>query len=950
MAGSLKNHVSNSESFIYLNARSLKSRSKADQFEYEVISQFSFPKLVAVTETWLDGGPNSHFECSRSYEIYRTDRIGRDGGGVAIFVRNDIRSYLVDSHSCGAIDVIWVMTMFCGKKYLVGTIYRPPHSSIEQTGQMISNIHDMVARYPTAIPIIFGDFNFPDIDWVAENAPNAQGQADFLFDMMSHGLSQFVTEPTNGINTLDLIFSNEPFLVTEVKHHPPLGQSDHDVLEISAQLNSPNHILKQTRIAWESGNYSEIISSLESVDWVTVFSSCTDVEHFWSAFRSILDDLIAKYVPRKVIKDQSRKRHSKRIKQLHAKKRAAHRAKKNDSRNLQKAQKLRKATKALKSAIKKHALDTETKILENSSVKQFYNYATSKFKAKSNVPPLKHQAEVIENDAEKAGLLNEFFASVFTVDDGHIPPVSPLNLQSCLQNVNFEPEMITKMIQTFNNSFSMGPDGYPPFFLKKIAWPLSIPLSSIFEVSFRTQKVPQDWKLANVTPIYKGKGSRHDRANYRPISLTSVICKVMEKVIRSSVFSHLIDNNLISGDQHGFRAKYSTQTQLIEFLDWVTKEVDKGNSIDVAYVDIAKAFDTVGHPKMLARLEQYGIRGILLGWFAAFLAERQQRVCVNGKFSEWVSVTSGVPQGSVLGPVLFLIFINELSKVVAPSKIKFYADDAKIYGPANSLAEAQVINNSLEAVNSWTSQWQLKLAIQKCGIMHFGHRNQKFNYSVAGHALEKLSSMNDLGVIISENLKPSNHISKIAGKAASRVGLLFRGFRNRDPKFLTNMYKTYVRPVMEYCSPVWSPWLIGDRQAVERVQRRFTKRIQGIRDLSYQERLARLKLEPLSVRRLQTDMTETFKILSGNYPIQAATVFEEPPSRTTRENGRKLYQPRSYHEFRRHFFSCRVPISWNSLPAHVVNAPSAACFKNRVSRVTFATDNSAIYPLVRPHV
>ncbi len=234
--------------------------------------------------------------------------------------------------------------------------------------------------------------------------------------------------------------------------------------------------------------------------------------------------------------------------------------------------------------------------------------------------------------------------------------------------------------------------------------------------------------------------------------------------------------------------------------------------------------------------------------------------------------------------------------------------------------------------------------------MHFGYRNQKFNYTVAGHVLETLSSMNDLGVTISDNLKPSNHISKITGKYASRVGLLFRGFHNRDPQFLTGMYKTYVRPIMEYCSPVWSPWLVGDRQRVERVQRRFTKRIQNIRDLSYQERLARLNLEPLSVRKLQTDMTETFKILNGNYPIQASTIFEEPPSRITRENGRKLYPPRCHHEYRNHFFSSRVVSSWNCLPSQVVNAVSAASFKNSVSSgIISAPDDSAIYPSVTPH-
>ncbi len=937
------------ESFLYLNARSLKSRDKADQFEYEVMNHFNYPKIVAVTETWLnDEIINSHFQCSTKYEIYRKDRTGRDGGGVALFVHKDVRSYLIDSFAFGEVDVVWVMTIFRGGKYLVGTFYRPPHCGVEHTRQMVENIHGMVDRYPSATPLIFGDFNFSGIDWVEENAPNVDGQADFLLDMLSLGMSQFVTEPTNGINTLDLVFSNEPFLVTDIIHHPPLGQSDHDILEVTTPLNSRKNLPKKTRIDWESGNYPAIISALESTDWPTVFSTCTDVEHFWSSLKSILDDLIAKYIPHKIINGRSHKRKSRIIQKLNSKKCAAHKAKKRDPQNLHKAHIFKEASMSLKKAIEEHALKVEQKILKCSSTKRFYQYATSKFKAKPCIPPLKLQNVVIEEDVDKATHLNDYFTSVFVADNGITPDVPPRDLQSCINNVTFEPEVIAKTTKTFKNSLSTGPDGYPSFFLKKIAWPLAIPLSSIFEVSLRTKKVPRDWRLANVTPIYKGKGSRHDRANYRPISLTSVVCKIMEKIIRSAVFDHLVDNDIISKDQHGFRSQYSTQTQLLEFLDWVTKEVDLGHAVDVAYLDIAKAFDTVSHPKLLARLEQYGVWGDLLEWFAAFLSERQQRVCIDGNFSDWAPVISGVPQGTVLGPVLFLIFINEMAEIVAPSNIKLYADDAKVYGPASTPDQAQIIQNSLEVLNSWVSKWQLKLAVQKCGVMHLGHRNPKHDYVLAGTNLEKLSSISDLGVIISDNLKPSDHIAKIAGKAASRVGLLFRGFRNRDPKFQTDMFKTYVRPGPDYCASAWSPWLVRDRQAVEKIQRRFSKRVEGLRDLSYQERLSRLNLEPLSARRLQADMTETFKILSGTHPIQADTLFLEAPSRVTRENGRKLYAPRTHHDFRKHFFSSRVVSVWNSLPADVVNSQSVACFKDRISRVIFSPDESAIYPLVIP--
>ncbi len=919
-------------------------------FDLEIVKQHS-PKVIAISETWLDSSKNlnTHFSCHKAYEIYRTDRKNRDGGGVALFVNEEFHSYSVESCCFGEIDTLWVMTIVGGVKYLMAVVYRPPNTDSQCLSLLTCQVKQMLQKYPSANPIIFGDFNLSGIDWVNETAPNAYGQADFLTEMIGNYMHQYVTSPTNGLNILDLVFSTEPFLFNNVEHYPPLGNSDHDVIKLSLPTKDMLSQSVDYRRDWSSVNFDAINMSLEAVNWDELFSTCPTVDSVWNEFRRVLDNLIEVYVPLKEVKKVSKNYVPKSLRKLQNKKKAAHQDKKLNPHNSQKSENFRKASKTLRKAVKTYYFEKEQEILADNNAASFFKYATSKFKFKPTIAILNdgnNGANIVESNG-KAELLNTYFASVFTTDNGVLPIIPRLDLQSLLEEVFFDADSICETIKTFNNSRSRGPDMYPPFFLKKIAKNISRPLCTIFAVSLSSQTVPVDWKLANVTAIYKGKGSRHDPKSYRPISLTSVVCKIMEKIIRKAMFKHLDLNNLISSSQHGFRSAFSTTTQLLDFLEWVTKRFDVNDAIDVIYLDIAKAFDSVSHPKLIARLSQYGIRGSLLGWLTNFLSGRRQRVGIDGTFSQWESVTSGVPQGTVLGPILFLIYINELAEIANPSNVKLYADDAKIYGLANTPQQTQVITQSLAAVDEWTKMWQLQLATGKCGVMHIGTKNRKVDYFLGGSALMKLKSVEDLGVTICDSLNPHDHVSKVVGKASSRVGLLFRGFRTRDPIFLTNMFKTYVRPVLEYCSPVWSPWQIESRKQIEAVQRRFTKRITSLKNLSYEERLGRVDLEPLSVRRCKADLVETFKIFNGDYPVEPTLFFQAPFSHRTRGHEYKIYVPRTHKDPRKHFFSSRVVESWNKLPdSAVLGSTSITSFKNSLDGIICARDDFMINPTV----
>ncbi len=370
MKADLAKNLENQKLF-YLNARSLKSRTKSDLFYSEILCNYDFPKIIAVTETHLNPleNLNSQFMGNEQYEIFRTDRVGRDGGGVALFVSTDLNSFLVNSSIIGVTETIWVMTMFGPTKVLFGVVYRPPGTTAEVSKQVTDEIRETISKYPGAIPILMGDFNYPGIDWITETSSlggseQARSESYFLGEMQSHGMIQHTLSPTNGLNVLDLIFTNEPSLITSVNHHPPLGLADHDVLEISIQLpNLQNEQEVRYRTAWESADYDAITLGLEATDWAHVFSSCAKVEDFWQSFRNVLDDLISSHVPKKPVRSGPKRPSPKHLRKLQLAKRKAYAAKKRSPRCPQKCQNYKNASKNLREAIRKESFAQEKRFL-----------------------------------------------------------------------------------------------------------------------------------------------------------------------------------------------------------------------------------------------------------------------------------------------------------------------------------------------------------------------------------------------------------------------------------------------------------------------------------------------------------------------------------------------------------------------------------------------------------
>ena len=461
---------------------------------------------------------------------------------------------------------------------------------------------------------------------------------------------------------------------------------------------------------------------------------------------------------------------------------------------------------------------------------------------------------------------------------------------------------------------------------------LSNPLSKIFSDSLKSGKLPQQWKIGKVVPIYKGKGRKCEASNYRPISLTSICCKVFERIIRGTIVDHLDRNGLISKAQHGFLSGKSTQTQLLECINDWTKSIDRKHSIDVFYLDISKAFDTVSHPKLLKKLTSYGISGNLHKWISDFLSNRTQFVSVKNACSYNAKVDSGVPQGSVLGPILFLIYIyNDLAQVVKHCFLKMFADDTKIYFQCDRSLDRTILEIELELIFQWAKNNQLSIALHKCFVLHLGPSNPKNPYVIDNVALVSENFVKDLGVYVSDSAHFNVHISKICSKAYYMVNLIFRAFVCRDPIFLIAMFNCYVRSILEFNSCVWSPSDIGLINQLENVQRRFTKRIPALTNLSYADRLRKLKQDTLERRRLNMDMFQTYKIITGLDKINFDEFFSyRPHTYSCRGNDRALFPFHRKTSLRSNSFSFRVVPIWNTLPNNIAMSPTLANFKKGV--------------------
>jgi hypothetical protein len=399
------------------------------------------------------------------------------------------------------------------------------------------------------------------------------------------------------------------------------------------------------------------------------------------------------------------------------------------------------------------------------------------------------------------------------------------------------------------------------------------------------------------------------------------------------MMTHLLENDLLRQSQHGFMPRKSCCTNLLEFFDAATRAVDSGIPFDVVFLDFAKAFDKVPKERLLEKIRAHGVRGQVLNWIREWLTGRRQRVVINGQTSEWEDVLSGVPQGSVLGPPLFTVYINDIDMTAEFIKIlRKFADDTKLGNTVMDPEDRERLQLALNKLCEWAQIWGMEFNIKKCKVMHMGHNNVRQEYFMDGQMLEETEEERDIGVNVMSSLKQSAQCRKAARTAQGVLSQISRAFHYRDRHVFIRLYIQYVRPHLEFASPAWSPWLEADKEMLEKIQKRAVNMVSGLRAHTYEEKLKELGLTTLEERRHQADMVQVYKIVNGKDMVDSQTWFQlaGQAERHTRSTADPLnLRPQAARlDLRRNFFTNRVVEDWNKIPLVVRKAKTVISFKN----------------------
>ena len=689
------------------------------------------------------------------YKLFPVNLDNNIGRGIGIYAHSSIKHTISElSTEKNFKEACIIEIRLCNNDNLLfGCFYRSPSTisdSDDNNANLNSYLRQLCNLKKYSHICLVGDFNYNKINW--ENCSTSKGEEskeyEFLETLRDCFLYQQVNEPTRHRGSdepslIDLILTNEELQVPEIMYHSPLGKSDHSVLifDYNCYMNTER---SQKTFLYEKADFDKIRNHLFQQQWEEQFVSNSvgkSIESLWNEFKSKLLELRDNFIKQKdkgppawkrkgdipidrtlqnLIKEKSRT-HRKLIKKI--------KQGENEENEWKEYKKIRNQ---IKNRMRYTKIRFERDITERSSrsPKVFWSYVRSKLKTKCGIAPLlenpKDKSSIKYGDGEKAAILQKQFCSVFTKEPaGELPRFDQRTPVEMIAP-NITQNQVIKKINELKADKAFGPAEIHPKLLKELVDIVSRPLTIIFNKSLEEGMVPSDWKHASVSPIFK-KGARNIAVNYRPISLTSIVCKILESIIKEHILSHLINENLITKNQYGFIPGRSTTTQLLHYLNSCIETMVEKNVTDAIYFDFSKAFDTVPHRRLLHKLENYGIKGATLRWISSFLNNHSQVVKVNGTESDLESVVSGIPQGSVLGPILFVIYINDLPECVR-SSIYLFADDTKILKRIQTKQDSLELQEDANALGRWSRDCLLEFNLEKCHVLTLG-RHQDIKHA-----------------------------------------------------------------------------------------------------------------------------------------------------------------------------------------------------------------------------
>ena len=744
--------------------------------------------IICITETWLHDEISNSEIIPTNYTTYRKDRKSR-GGGVLIAINNDIPSQLITTHPL--IEMISI-ELDLSPHLFITCLYIPPNCSDSYQQEVLNYLSTLNKDDNT---ILLGDFNIPDTNW---STLHATAPFSHSFCTLTHSANfiQLITEPTHKQgNILDLVLTNAPHRIQNLHVDSTLCSQHSDHFLISANiLNSSQNTrpMRDTQyvLLYSRANFAGMECFLDTATNAYILANIDSVELAWSVLKQMLTDGCEQFIPKFKVPAKptprwfnSNVRHllncTHTLRRLHKRKPTTNNY-----------EKLLRMETCLRTSIEASRDEYLQRIVSQfqANPKKLYEYlkhlSNSKFKPQFIVS----NDTTVQDPRQMAEIFKEYFHSTFTSSDFILPPTSQLPTPLVqLNNIQIDRSDVYEALSNLDKTKAVGCDSIHPSILKTCATTLLEPIFHLFTLCLRTSSIPLEWKLHKIKPIPK-KGNLLAVNNYRPISLLCILSKMLESIIFNKIINFIQPQ--LSKSQFGFLRNRSCLSQLLTSLASIYEAVDNRNQVDVLYLDFRKAFDSVPHQELLYKLWQMGITGSLWSWFKCYLSSRSHYVCIDGINSSSLPVRSGVPQGSILGPLLFLIYINDLPNVITNTACYMFADDTKFIKSISCFNDHLQFQQDIISVETWCQTWKLPLNFSKCNSLRFTlaqHQSDDFKYTLNNELIQPAQSQRDLGIITTVNLTWADHYNHVCSKAYRSLNLIRRTISTNSPVNLKNI-------------------------------------------------------------------------------------------------------------------------------------------------------------------
>jgi len=959
----LKNS-SNRFTVLHLNARSLLHKMDHLQTLLQIINLDM--DVIAVSETWETSINSDLMNIPGYNKCSQYRNTGELGGGVALLVRKSL-DYSPLKLQTKTFESVFLELKTCPTRpTIIAAIYRPPGGSLADFNQEYESVLAELTRKNSKNIILAGDFNINLLNHSSHSETET-----FLNIMYAHKILPMIKRPTRYGNCcatlIDNIFTNllaesliSGIILDDVSDHLPIFFASHNRLPVASK-----YITKRIRCI-NDATISDLSDKLNNANWSILNDKSP--EEAYNVFGDMFDKIYNEALP---LKTKKYKLHYNKHKPWITLSILNSIGKKNKMYKkyiITKSQQCKesylkyknKLTKVIKAAEKKYYFDKFNLVKDNirDTWKLINNVLNDTVGTgqKPNVTKIKHNDVIIEDQKIIADKFNDYFVNIGQNLAKNIPNIANKSIKDTLPEPNkysmfltpCTADEITNTVKSLKNSKGIGVDGFSTSVIKQIIPFISNPLSTIFNKSFELGIFPQQLKLAKVTPVYKSD-EKMLVCNYRPISVLPVFSKILEKLMYTRLENFVIKYKILCENQFGFREKHSTFMALLNIIDHITQRLDSKEFSLGIFIDLSKAFDTIDHNILLKKLEVYGIRGTALNWFKSYLSNRMQSVEINGNVSSMRTITCGVPQGSILGPLLFIIYINDIVRVSSLMEFILFADDTNLLFHDTDLQNLiNKANIEVQKISDWLKINKLSLNIKKTHfiLFHFRQRkvNVKLDLKIDNYALERVSNTKFLGVIIQENLNWSNHIKTLQNKIYKNLGIL-RALQHKLPvSILFTLYNTLVYPYLQYCNIAWAS---QPSQLIENIFILQKKTLRVVCKTHWNAHTTPLfitlkTLKISDINKLQTGCF-MYKAMNNQLPSSFTRYFSLNATVHTyftrqSQNIHALGINTALRKYSIKFFGSSL---WNSLPAFIKTKSSIQSFKTAYKQFLLLSYNTA---------